>query len=407
MLLGHPSSSSSSSSSHLVPLRSLPQATKQFLEEINKWTGQYNVSPLSWNVAVKFLMARKFDVLRAIELFHSYRVSQRGQAPPSEGSLLPRITLPLLLLLSPLQVLSSWKILFQPRQVAMEISPIPIPSPPLGGSSWGALLAGACCPQSISLYIEVIDPCVPFPTRCCKATPSVSEACAGAEVPSEGWVPCGAEVGHACAPCHPLPAPQETRLKEGIVKLKPHEEPLRSELLSGKFTILVGGVSPTELSQLGGFIPALLRVGEPDPVSSAERAGPLRSLHRPVHSQAAPPQQERAARGAPGALLPAGPSCGEVSLPLQGYPGSHCGVPAEHVPSQGDHCSPWLEIPWFELQPALLKGMFGRGAKSPKALNQALCSLTLSTPWVQFSKVPDSCRLWLGRRQPHHQPDVT
>ncbi|XP_010017034.1 PREDICTED: tyrosine-protein phosphatase non-receptor type 9, partial [Nestor notabilis] len=48
-------------------------ATKQFLEEINKWTGQYNVSPLSWNVAVKFLMARKFDVLRAIELFHSYR----------------------------------------------------------------------------------------------------------------------------------------------------------------------------------------------------------------------------------------------------------------------------------------------------------------------------------------------
>uniref|UniRef100_A0ACB8E592 Tyrosine-protein phosphatase non-receptor type 9 n=1 Tax=Sphaerodactylus townsendi TaxID=933632 RepID=A0ACB8E592_9SAUR len=31
---------------------------------------------------------------------------------------------------------------------------------------------------------------------------------------------------------------RETRLKEGIVKLKPHEEPLRSELLSGKFTIL-------------------------------------------------------------------------------------------------------------------------------------------------------------------------
>ncbi|KAL7980363.1 hypothetical protein Chor_014692 [Crotalus horridus] len=49
------------------------KATKQFLEEINKWTIQYNVSPLSWNVAVKFLMARKFDVLRAIELFHSYR----------------------------------------------------------------------------------------------------------------------------------------------------------------------------------------------------------------------------------------------------------------------------------------------------------------------------------------------
>uniref|UniRef100_A0A9J7XRT6 Tyrosine-protein phosphatase non-receptor type 9 n=1 Tax=Cyprinus carpio carpio TaxID=630221 RepID=A0A9J7XRT6_CYPCA len=31
---------------------------------------------------------------------------------------------------------------------------------------------------------------------------------------------------------------QETRLREGIVKLQPHEEPLRSELLSGKFTVL-------------------------------------------------------------------------------------------------------------------------------------------------------------------------
>ncbi|KAG9337017.1 hypothetical protein JZ751_029876, partial [Albula glossodonta] len=49
------------------------RATKQFLEEINKWTTQHGVSPLSWNVAVKFLMARKFDVLRAVELFHSYR----------------------------------------------------------------------------------------------------------------------------------------------------------------------------------------------------------------------------------------------------------------------------------------------------------------------------------------------
>ncbi|KAM8907520.1 tyrosine-protein phosphatase non-receptor type 9 [Lycaon pictus] len=55
------------------------QATKQFLEEINKWTVQYNVSPLSWDVAVKFLMARKFDVLRAIELFHSYRETRRKE----------------------------------------------------------------------------------------------------------------------------------------------------------------------------------------------------------------------------------------------------------------------------------------------------------------------------------------
>lgn len=44
---------------------------------------------------------------------------------------------------------------------------------------------------------------------------------------------------------HSLPSPavicflQETRLKEGIVRLQPQEEPLRSELLSGKFTVLV------------------------------------------------------------------------------------------------------------------------------------------------------------------------
>lgn len=38
---------------------------------------------------------------------------------------------------------------------------------------------------------------------------------------------------------------QETRLKEGIVRLQPQEEPLRSELLSGKFTVLVRmGVIP-------------------------------------------------------------------------------------------------------------------------------------------------------------------
>ncbi|KAK7891790.1 hypothetical protein WMY93_023753 [Mugilogobius chulae] len=52
---------------------SLFEATRQFLEEINKWTSQHGVSPLSKDLAVKFLMARKFDVLRAIELFHSYR----------------------------------------------------------------------------------------------------------------------------------------------------------------------------------------------------------------------------------------------------------------------------------------------------------------------------------------------
>lgn len=40
---------------------------------------------------------------------------------------------------------------------------------------------------------------------------------------------------------------QETRLKEGIVRLQPQEEPLRSELLSGKFTVLVRACAIPEM----------------------------------------------------------------------------------------------------------------------------------------------------------------
>lgn len=139
----------------------------------------------------------------------------------------------------------------------------------------------------------------------------------------------------------PAPCPQETRLKEGIVKLKPHEEPLRSELLSGKFTILVGGGIPPPsypnwAARPGSAPHRRPRVPwEPDPVSSPERAGPLGSLHCPLHGQAAPPQQERAARGAPGTLLPAGPSGGEVSLPPPRYRVVQRRVPGESLPSQG------------------------------------------------------------------------
>uniref|UniRef100_A0A8C6UGA1 Tyrosine-protein phosphatase non-receptor type 9 n=1 Tax=Neogobius melanostomus TaxID=47308 RepID=A0A8C6UGA1_9GOBI len=64
------------------------QATRQFLEEINKWTSQHGVSPLSKDLAVKFLMARKFDVLRAIELFHSYRVSLKKKSVSLDPNIL-------------------------------------------------------------------------------------------------------------------------------------------------------------------------------------------------------------------------------------------------------------------------------------------------------------------------------
>ncbi|KAG8440287.1 hypothetical protein GDO86_006158 [Hymenochirus boettgeri] len=55
------------------------QATYQFLREMNSWTSCHSVSPLSWDIAVKFLMARKFDVVRAIELFHSYRETRQRE----------------------------------------------------------------------------------------------------------------------------------------------------------------------------------------------------------------------------------------------------------------------------------------------------------------------------------------
>jgi len=50
------------------------QATKEFLEEIGLHYSDPDNEPLSWATAVKFLMARKFDVRRAVELFMSHEV---------------------------------------------------------------------------------------------------------------------------------------------------------------------------------------------------------------------------------------------------------------------------------------------------------------------------------------------
>lgn len=48
------------------------RVTHQFLEHLNRVRAQYNVPPVSWSTAVRFLMARKFDVKRALELFRSH-----------------------------------------------------------------------------------------------------------------------------------------------------------------------------------------------------------------------------------------------------------------------------------------------------------------------------------------------
>ena len=58
-----------------LDLLSLLQATKQFLEEVNRWREQNGARPVARQTALRFLSARKFDVCRAIELLHDYRVS--------------------------------------------------------------------------------------------------------------------------------------------------------------------------------------------------------------------------------------------------------------------------------------------------------------------------------------------
>ena len=40
------------------------QATQKFLEIVNKVRARKNAGPITWKTAVKFLMARKFDVDR-------------------------------------------------------------------------------------------------------------------------------------------------------------------------------------------------------------------------------------------------------------------------------------------------------------------------------------------------------
>ncbi|XP_033108055.1 tyrosine-protein phosphatase non-receptor type 9-like [Anneissia japonica] len=48
------------------------QATKIFLDHLNRARENYGAAPVSWNIAVRFLMARKFDIKRALELFKNH-----------------------------------------------------------------------------------------------------------------------------------------------------------------------------------------------------------------------------------------------------------------------------------------------------------------------------------------------
>ncbi|OXA62769.1 tyrosine-protein phosphatase non-receptor type 9 isoform X2 [Folsomia candida] len=55
------------------------ECTKEFLEIVNGARVSKGVSPLSWNAGVKFLMARKFNVRRSLELYNQHQVSRHDE----------------------------------------------------------------------------------------------------------------------------------------------------------------------------------------------------------------------------------------------------------------------------------------------------------------------------------------
>lgn len=52
------------------------QATKEFIEVVNEQRSQRNAGPLAWNTAVRFLMARKFDIRRALALYEQHEITR-------------------------------------------------------------------------------------------------------------------------------------------------------------------------------------------------------------------------------------------------------------------------------------------------------------------------------------------
>lgn len=52
------------------------QAVKEFLDEVRSKEQPHSAGLVSQPTAVKFLMARKFDVSKTIELFQAYKVQR-------------------------------------------------------------------------------------------------------------------------------------------------------------------------------------------------------------------------------------------------------------------------------------------------------------------------------------------
>ncbi|XP_074110376.1 protein tyrosine phosphatase Meg2 [Cotesia typhae] len=55
------------------------QATKEFIEAVNKCRAGRRASPVSWSTAVKFLTARKFEVPRALALYEQHEATRRRE----------------------------------------------------------------------------------------------------------------------------------------------------------------------------------------------------------------------------------------------------------------------------------------------------------------------------------------
>ncbi|XP_014488930.1 PREDICTED: tyrosine-protein phosphatase non-receptor type 9 [Dinoponera quadriceps] len=55
------------------------QATKEFIEAVNKCRAGRRAGPVSWSTAVKFLAARKFEVQRALALYEQHEATRRRE----------------------------------------------------------------------------------------------------------------------------------------------------------------------------------------------------------------------------------------------------------------------------------------------------------------------------------------
>lgn len=55
------------------------QATKEFIEAVNKCRAGRRAGPVSWSTAVKFLAARKFEVGRALALYEQHEATRKRE----------------------------------------------------------------------------------------------------------------------------------------------------------------------------------------------------------------------------------------------------------------------------------------------------------------------------------------